>query len=198
MNVYKDVNSEDLQWMQAYRLGDVEAFDRLYKKYSGKVMGFLNTKLNAREDRDEVFQATWIKFHQARASFNPKFPVLNWIYVITRSCLNDFFRKRERARAKDGGELSSELVDDLSFQDWLHRSDLDQKGQSPNETEASLTFLEDITPEQRKAVELRVIHEMEYEEIARTLNTTPINSRKLVSRGLNAIKKKLGGVHEIA
>ncbi len=153
-------------------------------------MGYLQSKIAAPEECDEVFQMAWFKFHHSRASYNGKFPVLNWLFVIARSSMLDHFRKKARAARKAGGELTPELIDDVSFQEWVNRND--------EVPEAQVVLFDDISPEQRQAVEMRVVQEMEYEEIARALGISAVNSRQLVSRGLKALKRKWRNQHEIA
>lgn len=43
--------------------------------------------------------------------------------------------------------------------------------------------------DQQKAIHLRYFEDWSFEEIAEKLKTTPMNSRKLVSRGLKQLKE---------
>src|SRR3954466_12690289 len=82
--------------MRRYILGDNEAFRLLYARHSGRVYAYLRKKLDSPQETDEVFQACFLKFHQARDQYNPKYPILQWLYVISRTTLLDHVRKEGR------------------------------------------------------------------------------------------------------
>ena len=55
--------------MQAYQNGIDGAFDLLFKRHSSRVYGFLMNHLKNRAQADDVFQATFLKLHQARRHY---------------------------------------------------------------------------------------------------------------------------------
>ena len=52
-------------------------------------------------------------------------------------------------------------------------------------------LLDSLPPQQREAVRLRVLEDLEYSDIARELGTTPGAARVRVHRGLKALKDHL-------
>ena len=52
-------------------------------------------------------------------------------------------------------------------------------------------LLDTLPADQREAVRLRVLEDLEYSDIARALGTTPGAARVRVHRGLNALKRHL-------
>ena len=53
--------------------------------------------------------------------------------------------------------------------------------------------VDELTPELRHAVTARVVGGSDYDTLARDAGTTPVAARRRVSRGLAALREKLGG-----
>ena len=75
----------DHELMIAYLSGDEGAFAALYGRYGGKVYTFLGKKISNRQELDEVFQTAMLKFHNTRRNYDPKYSVLQWLYVVRRA-----------------------------------------------------------------------------------------------------------------
>lgn len=167
-------SSTDEELMQAYQDDDDTAFRLLFERHSSRVYGFLMNHLQNRGQVDDVFQATFLKLHQARRHYDPSFPFPSWLFTVCKSVLIDHARKRDRIREDSNEELVAQAKD-----------------QTSTEAESSVA-LDGLPPNQRTAVELRYHDDLEFEEIARRLETTPANARKLVSRGVEKLRILMG------
>lgn len=176
-------SSTDQELMNAYLADDVKAFEIIYQRYSSKVYGFLHQRLSEKEHVDEVFQNIFFKFHKSRDQYNPKFPLLAWLYTISRSCLIDFVRQRKRY---------SEILEELTKQ----QTDPEQNARGDCAEPQEL--IDSAQGKPKQALQLRYIDDCDFDEIARQLNTAPSSARKLVSRAIRQIKNKLktGSDHE--
>jgi RNA polymerase sigma factor (sigma-70 family) len=162
----------DEELMRGYRLGEAAAFEELYRRYSGRVYGYLRKRLPSREESDELLQGVFLKAHRLRHRFDPKYPFSQWIYVISKTLLLDHFRKQGRSLPA----LESEI-------------DLSQiEGPPALSGERSLEILEQLNPEQRTVVEMRVFDEHSYDEIARKLGKTQEGVRQILSRALRKLR----------
>jgi RNA polymerase sigma-70 factor, ECF subfamily len=172
------VSDEEL--MRAYTAGDFSAFEALYRRHEGRVYAYLRKRFQSAEEAEEAFQKVFLKLHQARKSYDPAYLFTQWLFVIARSVALDHLRKLGRAAP------SASLED---FGD-VFAAELSQTPGSPAyKGEEDLTILEDLPPEQRAALEMRVLEEKSYEEIARALNKSQPNVRQLVSRALRKLRK---------
>jgi len=63
-NVQDEKSDEEL--MKAYQLGNAEAFELLYGRYSPRVYGYLCKKISNRVAADDVFQTIFLKLHKFR------------------------------------------------------------------------------------------------------------------------------------
>lgn len=165
-------SSSDEELMQAYQNGVDGAFDLLFKRHSSRVYGFLMNHLKNRAQADDVFQATFLKLHQARRHYDPSFPFAPWLFTVCKSVLTDHARKKNRIREDANDVLVSRAVDEKSIE----------------YADPPVIALEGLPANQRAAIELRYREELQFEEIAQRLETSPANVRKLVSRGIEKLK----------
>lgn len=163
-------SSTDEELMQAYQNGIDGAFDLLFKRHSSRVYGFLMNHLKNQSQADDVFQATFLKLHQARRHYDPSFPFAPWLFTVCKSVLTDHARKRNRNREDSNDDLVSRAVDEATV------------GPQP------AVALDGLPANQRAAIELRYRDELQFEEIAKRLETSSSNVRKLVSRGIQRLR----------
>ena len=57
---------------------------------------YLSQRLGSRTETDEVFQEVFLKVHRARNQYDFKYSVLQWLYVISRTTLLDYYRNKSR------------------------------------------------------------------------------------------------------
>lgn len=167
-------SSTDEELMQAYQNGADGAFDLLFKRHSSRVYGFLMNHLKNRMKADDVFQATFLKLHQARRHYDPTYPFAPWLFTVCKSVLTDSARKWSRSREDSNDEMVACAVDEKTVE------------------ERPVVSLEGLSKQQRTALELRYFDELRFEEIAERLQTSPSNVRKLVSRGIQTLKNLNG------
>jgi RNA polymerase sigma-70 factor (ECF subfamily) len=174
----------DEQLMIAYQSGDHQAFQILYLRHSQKVYSFLRKRLIRSEEVDEVFQQVFTKLHQARRTYNPTYAFLQWLYVISKTALLDFWSKQNR------------ILEVLHKEASEVQETIDSRTEDTNQEfpilEPGFATLSGLPAEQRKAVEWRVLDELSYQEIATLLNCSQANVRQLVSRAIKKIRNSIG------
>lgn len=156
--------------MVLYQQDNQIAFDILYRRHSSKVYGFLKKRLKASDLADDVFQATFLKFHRSRGQFEPSFSFTSWLFTVCRSVMFDTLRKRRLE------PLLAEMAE------------AEDPGVSTEETSQPRLPLEGLPKAQREAIEMRYLEELNYEQIAGRLNTSSGNVRQLVSRGVRQLR----------
>lgn len=161
--------------MVLYQKGETGAFDTLYRRYSGKVYGFIKNRTSSSELTDDIFQGVFAKLHRSRDQFDPSLAFKAWLFTICRTAIADSYRDRQKIETVSLDETDTEF-------------------ESPKETESefdALKPLADLPEMQRKAIEFRYFEELSFDEIARRLETSPHNVRQLVSRGVRNLKNLL-------
>ncbi|PIE89438.1 MAG: hypothetical protein CR997_11390 [Acidobacteria bacterium] len=88
-------SSQEQSWLEAASNGDVEAFNRLYEKYSGTVFSLCMHFCSSREDAEEVCQEIFITIYKNLKQFRGRASFSTWAYRITVNTLNSRFRKKK-------------------------------------------------------------------------------------------------------
>jgi RNA polymerase sigma factor (sigma-70 family) len=164
--------------------GDPAAFERFYRRHAETLLGFF-----ARRTRDpelaadltaETFAAALADRRRYRAQSGP---ASAWLYGIAMHKLADAQRRgyAERRARKRMGMERLELYDD----DYARIEEL-------ADADAAEALLELIEPDQRQVVRMHVMEDRSYRDIAHSLNTSEPVVRKRVSRGLAAVRERMG------
>ncbi len=163
----------DEELMVMYQNGAENAFQELYARHSSKIYGFLKSKIYQTEKIADIYQEIFIKIHRSKHLYNKSFPVLPWIFAITKSVMIDEIRKDKK----------SKLTVDF---------DIEQIPAAQN-TESFISeseeFIQTLPEQQKAALQLRFVDDKTFEEIAESLKTTPTNVRQIISRGIKRLKQ---------
>lgn len=175
-------NFTDEQLMLKYQDGDEGSFRELFSRWNKRIYGYLNSNVYNANERDDLFQAIFLKLHKSRGLYDPKFPFAPWMFTICKSVVLDFARKKQVSTT----ELNEEIVENLA-------DNMSQTESYPVLQGA----LEGLSPLQKQVIELRYIENMSFDEISKRVNKSPVNVRQLVSRALKLIRgNSKGGQNE--
>lgn len=171
---------------------DPDAFGELYERYADAVLGYFvrrtGNRATALDLTAETFAQAWLvrtRFRdEVRGSAAP------WIYGIARNVLLMSIRR---------GVLERRATERLGLLEQLDRPQ-SVEDQIPEVGWASGAdeLLDALPADQREAVRLRVVEEMEYADVAHALGTTAGAARVRVHRGLAALKQHLSTPREDA
>ncbi|MGK5087343.1 sigma-70 family RNA polymerase sigma factor [Bdellovibrionota bacterium FG-2] len=170
MNTNEQESDEKL--MSAYQLGDVLAFETLYKRHSGKIYGYLQARIRDRGVVDDLFQATFLNLHRARSKYNAALPFLPWLFAVCRNALLDYTRRNKRSLERSDSDAVDSAIDERMTQ---------IESGLPEEAES-------LPLDQRQALEMRFRDELAFKDIAKHLDTSPANARQLVSRAVRKLQ----------
>jgi RNA polymerase sigma-70 factor, ECF subfamily len=158
---------------------DARAFRRLYHRYAVPIHRFHRGRTGdvdaALDLTAETFAQAWLsrgRFRdRAAGSAGP------WLFAIARNVLVTSVRRRrlEQAARERLGVLVEREPREAS-DDWLDGLD---------------EALEALAPDLREAVELRVVDDLTYDELAARSGTTAGAARVRVHRGLKALRERL-------
>lgn len=165
----------DEQIMTLYQNGSETAFQCLYDRHSGKIYAFLKKRISNQEKVNEIFQEVFFKIHRSKHLYKNSFPVLPWIFTITKSVMIDELRKEKR----------KVIVSDYDLE-AIPAPVLDHVDEGPFQV---LDVINRLPESQKVAMHLRYSEEKTFTEIAEVLATSEMNARKLVSRGIQRIKE---------
>ena len=158
---------------------DAAAFGILYERHALRVYGWSRRRLEwaASDLTAETFAQAWLVRHRFRDEQSGS--ALPWLLGIARNVLRETIRLdrvETRARERLG------LPVDLAAEDGYARVD---ERLSPRLALAAA--LDDLPEHEREALELRVVGELSYDEVAGRLAIRPAAARLRVSRALRRL-----------
>jgi RNA polymerase sigma-70 factor (ECF subfamily) len=164
---------------------NADAFAVIYDRHVGRLYSWARSRAgeHAGDLTAEVFARAWL----CRRSFRDRADgsALPWLYGIAHYVLRDSLRQRrveDRARRRLG--LPVTVAPDPEYDAVDGRLSL---------PEAALRALAELPDSERELLDLRVVQERPYQEIADRLRTTPAAARLRVSRTLRRLNLALGG-----
>jgi RNA polymerase sigma-70 factor (ECF subfamily) len=160
MIIYRDSNPD-----QAY-----QAFECLYSRTSQALYSFLIKKTRQTEEAQDLLQKTFLRVHQCKQLYSPKYKFEQWLFAIAKNVMLDEWRRKNR-ESKKLENSRSDNQDDQNI--YIHDC---EKGTLVN-----------LLDYDRELLELKYLDELTYAEISCILNKTETSLRKMVSR----IVKKL-------
>ncbi len=167
-------DQSDEELMILYQAGDFAAFEVLYRRHSGRILGYLKKKVPLETAKD-IMQDTFTKLHLAKDKYDPQYPFLPWLFTVSRNTLFDFFKKAETKIAQ-ATSAEPGLIESLpAVPTFAPEYDMSQ-------------IISGLPQDQKRAVELRYLQDWSFEKIAGDLKTSEDNVRQLVSRGIKKIR----------
>jgi RNA polymerase sigma-70 factor (ECF subfamily) len=164
------VDLEERSWLSRHRRGDLSAFPALMAAYRRPVYSYLVRSGVAEADRDDVFQAIFLKIHAAAGSYDPARPLAPWLFTIVANSVRNHHRDRPRA--------SSSALSDEDPPDPPDPNPGPEHIASARETLAWLEgALAALPPAQREALLLTAIVGLRQQDVALALDL-PLNTVK--------------------
>ena len=158
--------------MELYLEDDNRAFNEIYSRYQSNVYTYLRKRVHDEVLVNDIFQNCFIKFHKSRDQYDASYPLLKWIYTITRSVMLDELKKRKVEK--------TEYLDSFNYSEEMN------EGQAIVDIDSEKS----LTDNEKDALRLKYYFDKDYTEISRILESSQSNARKLISRGLKKLRTK--------
>jgi len=169
---------------------DPDAFEEFYRLYSERLLLFFRRRVPEPQVALDLTAETFSRALECRCQFRGSTAEeeQGWLFAIARAELSHLWRR---------GKAEGAAVARLGVQyDALAESEIERieamvgsEQQRPRLDDA----LTQLPADQRRAVELRVVDDLEYAEVAAAMEVTEQVARARVSRGLRALA---GGVFD--
>lgn len=158
--------------MQAWAAGDASAFEALYARHRLPLFRLLVGHVHDRPLAEELFQDVWQRVIAARDGWRPDAPFGAWLYRIAHNRLTDHWRaQKHRPPAPADAEQRTAAL--------AAGDDPEQHASRTQQAMRLHQALDELPPEQRQAVLLRLHGELSLEEIG---NITGVGRETVKSR----------------
>jgi RNA polymerase sigma-70 factor (ECF subfamily) len=164
-----------------------EAFALFYRRHVRALTAYFWRRSRDAEAAADLTAETFAAALDGCRRFDPEQgPAIGWLYGIAHRQLSRLARRGavETRYRRRMGMTRLELHDDD-----LERIEADAEREGPHAR--VLDELTGLPPDQRAAVEARVLHELDYSQIALSTGASELVVRKRVSRGLSTLRDRL-------
>jgi RNA polymerase sigma-70 factor, ECF subfamily len=163
---------------------DGVAFDAFYRAHATRILRFFaHQTLDAEAALDLTAETFALAFeHRDRLRAESEREALSWVYGIAEHQLSRFKRRAAtERRALDRLGIQAPRPDDEDYRR------IEELAGSHDLRSAVATGVDSLPAEQRAAVQLRLVEELPYQEVAARLDISEQAARARVSRALRAL-----------
>jgi RNA polymerase sigma factor (sigma-70 family) len=153
---------------------DVQMFDLLTKKYSGRALGVARQYLFDKSAAEDAVQETFLKVIRYRNRFDNKQLFAPWFFRMLRNVCIDMLRKNKVQDEYIAGQQ-------LNEPEFETESDFES-------SYISKTLLDKLPLKEREVLVLRIIQDMPIPDIAVTLKCSVEAVKKRSQRGLKKLR----------
>jgi RNA polymerase sigma-70 factor (family 1) len=172
----------DFELVERLQKGDVEAFDLIYEKYSGKLYAFGLKYIRSTDEAEELVQSVFLKLWENYKNLNKEFSFKSYIFTIAYNDICKFFRKKTYLQKfiidtlYENSQASSETEDAIDYKSVLEQVQL----------------IVDKLPERQKTIFLKSRQEgKSTKEIAEEIGLSPGTIDNYISEALKFIRIQL-------
>lgn len=178
--------------------GDRHAFERLVGKYQRKLGRLLSRFIRDPGEIEDVTQEAFIKAYRALPSFRGDSAFYTWLYRIGINTAKNYLVAQGR-RAPTSTQFDSEEAETFESADQLRDINTPESLLMSKQIGETVNSAIDALPEElRRAIVLREIDGMSYEEIADSMDCPIGTVRSRIFRAREAVALKLRPLLDIA
>jgi RNA polymerase sigma-70 factor (ECF subfamily) len=148
--------------MSAYAEGDDRAFDPLFDTFAPRLLAFFRRSFADASTAEDLVQATFVKMHAARRTYQRGAPVRPWLFTIAARLRIDELRRRYR-KPSSTSDAELEQLEDTSEPSAAHTLDQDARDRAVRQA------VDSLPPSQRVVVHLHRFENMTFAEIGKSL-----------------------------
>jgi RNA polymerase sigma-70 factor, ECF subfamily len=168
--------------------GDQAAWEDLVKVHTRRVYSICYRFVGKDDEAQDLTQDVFLRIFKSLRSFRAgEGSFVVWLTRLTRNLLIDNYRKTKGERMTDSLEDQLPMLEETSITGG--RTDALVAGREASELLQAA--LQKLSPELREAVILRDLEEMEYREIAQSLNVPEGTVKSRLNRGRAELAKVL-------
>jgi RNA polymerase sigma-70 factor (ECF subfamily) len=181
----------DRQLVARAQRGDKRAFELLVEKYQRKLARLLSRFIRDPAEVEDVTQEAFIKAYRALPAFRGDSAFYTWLYRIGINTAKNYLMAMGR-RAPTSTEVEAEEAEGFEEGEQLRDINTPESMLLSNEIAQTVNAtIESLPEELRKAIQMREIEGMSYEDIAKAMDCPIGTVRSRIFRAREAIAEQL-------
>lgn len=185
-----DQQASDKQLVSRVQKGDRRAFDLLVLKYQHRILSLVGRFISDYAEAQDVTQEAFIKAYKALPSFRGDSAFYTWMYrIAVNTAKNHLISRGRKTPTQD-----IDLEDAEFFTGEAAMKEIDTPDgllQRDQLRDVVFDAIEQLPDELRRAVSLRELEGMSYEQIAEAMDCPIGTVRSRIFRAREAIDKKM-------
>jgi RNA polymerase sigma-70 factor, ECF subfamily len=173
----------DEELVEAFRRGDLSAFDGLVARWERKIRGAVHRILGNEEESRDVCQEAFLKAYRALDSFKSEARFSSWLYQIALNLCRDRLRRRRGRTLVSLDEVEETGTTLATRRPNAH--ELVEAGELARTVAAAIAALPE---EQREVIVLKEYQELTFVEIAEVLGLPASTVKTRLYRGLGQLR----------
>jgi RNA polymerase sigma-70 factor, ECF subfamily len=183
--------------MERYCRGEPAAFHQLYGLLAPRILAYLRGLLGDRAAAEDALQLTFLKVHEARATYLRGANPIPWIYTIAHRTSLDEIRKRKRSRVRlsalgapsaPGSEPTAHITGVAAEQ----HPDPAERQEASTAAAGALAALAALPENQRQALLLTKVHGRSIAQAAMITGSTQGAIKQRAHRAYVTLRRLLG------
>ena len=181
----------DKQLVTRAQQGDKQAFNLLVEKYQRKLSRLLSRFIRDQAEVEDVTQEAFIKAYRALPAFRGDSAFYTWLYRIGINTAKNYLMAMGR-RAPTSTEVDAEDAEGFEEGEQLRDINTPESLLLSNEiAETVNSTIEQLPEELRRAIQMRELEGMSYEDIAQAMDCPIGTVRSRIFRAREAIAERL-------
>jgi RNA polymerase sigma-70 factor, ECF subfamily len=186
LKLVEGMGPSDEELVEAFRRGDLSAFDGLVARWERKIRGAVHRILGNEEEARDVCQEAFLKAYRALDSFKSEARFSSWLYQIALNLCRDRLRRR-----KGRTLVSLEELEGAGTALVAKRPDAQELLEAGDLARTVATAIAMLPEEQREIVVLKEYQELTFAEIADVLGIPISTVKTRLYRGLGQLRVSL-------
>lgn len=178
------------------RQGDQAAFNEVVNRYWDRIFARSFQLLKNREDAEEVTQDTFIRAQRGLENFRGEASFSTWLYQIATNLSHNRYWYWWRRKRSASVSLDMTLCEESGT---TLEEVLPAEGETPGDATLTREFVNEVSrcmgelnTRHREILELRIVHNFSYEEIAEALDISVGTVKSRIARARESLREKLG------
>ncbi len=173
----KSASDEELMVLYQTSLSSIECsdvFNMLFNRWKDRLWSYVSKKVRSAEEREDVIQKIFLKLHNSKSQYQPRFHFSQWIFTIAKTTLIDHLRSQHKFKSNEV-EFTDEII---ATEDNVDNMTI----------ESDKVDMSSLTLEQQQIINMRFEEDLDFKEIAILLNKNETSVRKILSRAYGKIR----------
>ena len=180
----------DVALMLETAKGNERAFRQLVERHQHAVIGTVARMLNDAHEAEDIAQQVFVRLWNSAPKWRPEAKFTTYLYTIMRNLVFNESRRRSRKKEISLDEQQENHPAAMRADEGLSPDEGMEKRELHRSIDAAIAALPE---QQRLAVVLRTFEGLDYEDIAKALDTSVSSVKSLLFRARGVLREALAG-----